>query len=99
MNRRAFPKITYRKRRAMSKDKLRIRAQKLLALALRARDWGELELADELTARAMRLFDEANGFTDAPESPGVPTPPTSTVAQQQQQQQKRIEPKKDGEEE
>ena len=40
----------------MSNDALRRQAERLLAFALKAREAGNLPLADELTARAMDLF-------------------------------------------
>ena len=48
----------------MSNGELRRQAEGLLFLALHARERGNLELADELTARAMRLFDETSGLTN-----------------------------------
>jgi hypothetical protein len=91
----------------MSNRELRRQAERLLVLALQARERGNLELADQLIARAMRFFDEANGIANIPESPPTAQPSTPVVPQQQQQQQKQqhqqqqqhIQPKEDSEEE
>ena len=81
----------------MSNDALRRQAERFLAFALKAREAGNLPLADELTARAMDLFNKANGTTD--DAGRQVLPPGPTVPQEQQQQQKRIERKDEGEEE
>lgn len=68
----------------------------MLALALEARAKGDVELADQLTARAMQYMDEANGDgdVDAPPPPAQPNPQP-----QQQQQGQQTEPGEDGESE
>ena len=48
----------------MSNDALRRQAERFLAFALKAREAGNLPLADELTARAMDLFNKADGTAD-----------------------------------
>ena len=67
-------------------DRLRQQAEYLFALALRAREKGDVQLAEELTARALQYLDEVNGTGDEqsppPESPAIPQ-----VQQQQQGQQ------------
>jgi hypothetical protein len=88
----------------MSNGELRRQAERLLFLALHARERGNLELADELTARAMRLFDETSGLTNIPESQPTAQPPPTAVPQQKQQQQEQqttkgaVQSKEDGEE-
>jgi hypothetical protein len=85
----------------VTRQQFRRQAERLLALALQARERGEMELADQLTIRAMRYFEEANGAADSAEPP-PPLPSTPAVPQQQQQQQQQqqhIEPKEDGENE
>ena len=82
----------------MSNDALRRQAERFLAFALKAREDGNLPVADELTARAMDLFNKADGTADDAGRPVLPPAPT-TVPQEQQQQQKRIERKDEGEEE
>jgi len=64
-------------------DRLRQRAERFLALALEARGKGHLELAEQLTARAMQCLDEANETDGAPD---LPPPPTEPIPQPQQQQ-------------
>jgi hypothetical protein len=77
-------------------DRLRQRAERFLALALEARGKGHLELAEQLTARAMQCLDEANETDSAPDlpqanetegAPDLPPPPTEPIPQPQQQQQ------------
>lgn len=48
----------------MSNDALRRQAERFLAFALKAREAGNLPLADELTARAMDLFNKADSTVD-----------------------------------
>jgi len=76
-------------------DRLRQRAERFLALALDARGRGDLELAEQLTARAMQCLDEANGTDEVPDLP----PPTAEPIPQPQQQQQRqqTQPDEDGE--
>lgn len=75
---------------------LRRRAERLLALALEAREKGDVELAEQLTARAMEYLDEVNGTADLPQPP----PNAEPVAQpQQQQQRQQTQPDDDGKEE
>jgi hypothetical protein len=85
----------------VTQQELRRQAERLLALALQARERGEMELADQLTVRAMRYFEEANGVADSAEPPPPPSPATPAVPQQQQQQQQQqhIEPEDHGENE
>ena len=64
-------------------DGLSRQAERLLALALEARAKGDVELADQLTARAMQYMDEANGEADVQ----APPPPVQPIPQPQQQQQ------------
>jgi hypothetical protein len=83
----------------MSNDAIRRQAERLLTLALQQRQRGSSELADEFVARAMQLFDEANGLVD--EAEGTTPVPSSapSVPQPQQQQQQRLGRKEGGEEE
>jgi hypothetical protein len=83
----------------VTQQELRRQAERLLALALQARERGETELADQLTIRAMRYFEEANGPADSPEPPPPTLPSTPSVPQQQQQQQQHTKCKDDGEKE
>jgi len=77
-------------------DRVRRRAERLLALALEARQKGDSELAEQLTARAMQYLDELNGTADLP----APPPPAQPVPQpQQQQQRQQIEPEEGGDKE
>jgi hypothetical protein len=68
-------------------DRLRQQAEYLFALALRAREKGDVQLAEELTARAVQYLDEANGTADEPSMPPPEPPPVPQVQQQQQGQQ------------
>ena len=81
----------------MSKDELWLRAQNLLAFALQARERGDLDLAEELTARAVQLLEKSNGITDVSEPLAPPPSQLTVVPQQQQQQQQKT--KKDDEKE
>ena len=83
----------------MSNDALRRQAERFLAFALKAREAGNLPLADELTARAMDLFNKADSTAEVSHTGRPVSPSTPTVPQEQQQQQKRIERKDEGEEE
>jgi hypothetical protein len=69
-------------------DQLRNRATRLLALALKVRDYGLSEYADELTQLASEAFDQATDM----ERRFVPHPETSP--QQPAQQQQQPQPKK-----
>ena len=73
-------------------DELRLRARKLLALALQARSRGSPELARKLTARAVRLLEEAQCIEE------MSGPPAEAVAMPASLQlQYRIEPEQAGE--
>ena len=76
-------------------DRLRQQAERFLALALDARSKGHLELAEQLTARAMQCLDEANETDGVPDPPPPPTEPVPQPQQQQQRQQ--TQPDEDGE--
>jgi hypothetical protein len=57
----------------MSDDEAQRRyAQNLLALALQARDRGDEQLADDLTARALEVLTELNGDSLSPPAPSTP---------------------------
>jgi hypothetical protein len=81
----------------MSNDALRRQAERFLAFALKAREAGNLSLADELTARAMDLFNEADSTADVSHTGRSVSPSIPTVPQEQQQQQGRMDRKEDGE--
>jgi hypothetical protein len=49
----------------VTQQQLRRQAERLLALALQARERGEMELADQFTVRAMGYFEEASAATAA----------------------------------
>jgi hypothetical protein len=69
-------------------EQLRQRATRLLAMALKARDGGQQDLADRLTEQASELFDEASALeTHQAAKPEAPAQP----AQQQQQPQPKTE--------
>ena len=72
-------------------DQLRDRATRLLALALKARDNGHPQYADELTQLASEAFEQATDMERR-----APAPPTPEAPQQaaQQQQQPQPPPKK-----
>jgi hypothetical protein len=65
-------------------DQMRKRASRLLAMALNARDKGQIEYADELAKVASDVLDEA---TAAEASAILPAEEPQPAAQQQQQQQ------------
>ena len=69
-----------------SSDRLRQQAEYLFALALRARAQGDVQLAEDLTARALKYLDEANG-THGEDIPPEPPPSVPQVQQQPQAQQ------------
>jgi hypothetical protein len=72
-----------------SPKELRQQAERLFALALRARERGDIALADQLTERAMQYLEEANGNEDSHE-PSPPEHPQPPVHQQQQQQAQKL---------
>ena len=85
-------------------DRLRQHAEQLFALALRAREKGDPQLAEQLTARALQYLDEANGTLEDQEPNGtvegqLPPPtepqPIPQVQQQQQGQQTEDDGEKD----
>jgi hypothetical protein len=87
---------------AVTQQELRRQAERLLELALQARERVEMELSYQLTIQAMRYFAEADGAADSSEPPPPALPSTPTVPQQQQQQQQQQQhkkPKDDGEKE
>jgi hypothetical protein len=72
-----------------SPKELRQQAERLFALALRARERGDIALADQLTERAMQYLEEENGNEDSHE-PSPPEHPQPPVHQQQQQQAQKL---------
>jgi hypothetical protein len=80
----------------MDEGKLRD-ADNLLARALQARDRGDDALADQLTALALQLFDQAGALLPPP-MPPLAQPIMPQQQQQQQQQRNRIKPKESGQE-
>lgn len=70
-------------------DHMRERASRLLAMALNARDNGQIEYADRLTKQASDILDEIAAAGAVPPSPPAEAP--QPAAQQQQQPR----PKKD----
>ena len=66
-------------------EKLREQAARLLALALKARERGDGDLADQLTAQAAAYLDKATTLN----SPPADARSSEHVAQQQQQPQSR----------
>jgi hypothetical protein len=67
---------------------LQDQAARLLAIALQARERGDVELAEQLTARAMQYLDQGSRDEADPAGPAMPPPPAEPaqpVAQQQQQ--------------
>jgi hypothetical protein len=77
---------------------LRQQAERLFALALQARERGDIPFADQLTERAMQYLEDANGVDDKHEAPppGHVHPP---VPQQQQQQAQQLTDGGEGEDE
>jgi hypothetical protein len=69
-------------------DRMRERASRLLAMALSARDKGQIEYADKLTKQASDVLDEA---TKAQATAIQPAKDPQPAAQQQQQQQPKKE--------
>ena len=68
---------------------LRQRAERLFALALGARERGDIPLAEQLTERAIQYLEEANGNEDAHE-PSPTKHRQQPVPQQQQQQAQQL---------
>ena len=68
-------------------EQLRDRATRLLALALKARDNGHRQYADELTQLASEAFDQATDM----ERRLVPDPKTPSQQPAQQQQQPQLD--------
>jgi hypothetical protein len=78
---------------------LRERAERLFALALQAREKGDVPLAEQLTALAVECLESANGTHDSADLAPPAPPSRRVVPQQQQQQQQQFEPKGDQEKE
>lgn len=72
-----------------SPKELRQQAERLFALALQARERGDIPFADQLTERAMQYLEEANGNEDSHE-PSPPGHPQPSVPQQHQQQAQKL---------
>jgi hypothetical protein len=68
-------------------DQMREHASCLLAMALNARDKGQIEFADRLTKQASDVLDEATAAAASP--PSQPAEIPQPAAQQQQQQRPR----------
>lgn len=71
-------------------EQVRVRAARLLALALKAREDGKCNYADELTKLASEAFDHATRL----EATAPPMPPVAAPSQQPAQQQQQPQPKK-----
>jgi hypothetical protein len=71
-------------------DQVRGRATRLFALALKARDEGKLDYADQLTTLASEAFDQANDIDLR--SCSVSFPPATEAPQQVAQQQQQPQP-------
>ena len=69
---------------------IRVRAARLFALALKAREDGKSDYADELTGLASEAFDQATRL----EASAAPMPPAQAPSQQPAQQQQQQQPKK-----
>ena len=76
----------------MSNDEIRRQAERLLTLALQER---QRDRADELIARAMQLFNEADGVVDDFKETPVPSPAPTAFQVEQQQQQQHLEGEKE----
>jgi hypothetical protein len=76
-------------------SELRERAERLFALALQAREKGNVALGEQLTALAVECLEALNG----PHDKAPPPPPSARVIpqMQQQQQQQQAEPAGDDE--
>jgi hypothetical protein len=71
-------------------EQIRTRAARLFALALKARDEGNLYFADEITKLASEAFDQA---TEMERRPGAtPIAPATQAPQQVAQQQQQPQP-------
>jgi len=64
-------------------EQIRVRAARLFALALKAREDGKSDYADELTKLASEAFDHATRL----EATAPPMPPVQAPSQQPTQQQ------------
>lgn len=71
-------------------EQIRLRAARLFALALKAREDGKLDYAEELTKLASEAFDHATRL----EATAPAMPPAKAPPQQQQQQQAKPHPDK-----
>lgn len=71
-------------------EQIRVRAARLFALALKAREDEKLDFADELTELASEAFDHATRL----EATAPPTPPVAAPSQQHAQQQQQPRPRK-----
>jgi len=71
-------------------EQIRVRAARLFALALKAREDGKSDFADELTELASEAFDHATQL----EATAPPMPPARAPSQQPAQQQQQPQPKK-----
>jgi hypothetical protein len=71
-------------------EQIRVRAARLFALALKAREDGKLDYADELTKLASEAFDHATRL----EATAPLLPPAQAPSQQPAQQQQQPQPKK-----
>jgi hypothetical protein len=72
-----------------SPKELRQQAERLFAVALAARERGDIPLAEQLTERAMQYLEEANGNEGSHEPP-PPKHPQQPVPQQQQEQAQQL---------
>jgi hypothetical protein len=70
-------------------EQIRVRAARLFALALKAREDEKLDYADELTKLASEAFDHATRL----EATAPPTPPVAAPSQQQQHAQQQQQPR------
>lgn len=73
-------------------ERTRLRASRLFALALRAREEGRLDYAEELTKLAAEAFDHA---TEMERRSDATPPAPATEAPQQPAQQRQAQPKKE----
>ena len=71
-------------------EQVRVRAARLFALALKAREDGKCDYADELTKLASEAFDHATRL----EATAPPMPPVAAPSQQPAQQQQQPQPDK-----
>jgi hypothetical protein len=72
-----------------SSKELRQQAERLFALALAARERGDIPLAEQLTERAMQYLEKADGKEDSQE-PSPLKHPQQPVPQPQQQQAQQL---------